>query len=307
LAMKRERERFLQVYKATVVLQTFGRGFLARRKYLPLLTPEAVEARRVAKVQNAAAIVIQARWRGYAVQKSNIHVQEAIKKRRKERGNESTNPTHGTTLAQRCEMAMLCMTSENSSLLMVIRALKDLDFITRHCRDSCIRLSHILPSLLYTIISSAARSLPEMDACNTAAFILINFCKYPATRVNSWDAAYVDAVVNVMLHWCDKEAPLFSTLCTLLWLFGHEEQWKEVIVGLPNINQRFHKIQTLVIRKQNMVLKSKKEISSSVFGRAVNMKWPTRNANWGLDYDRPNTFTNAAFALSSLMNILGIK
>ncbi|XP_030752819.1 abnormal spindle-like microcephaly-associated protein homolog isoform X2 [Sitophilus oryzae] len=309
MKMKQERLAFLDKYKAVTGIQRLARGYLARKKYSPMLLPEAVQARKVLKVQNAAAVKIQASWKGYSVRKSNIPVMTAL--RRLRNGNpEYPRPSiqSGKTLGQRCEMAMLCMTSKNSSLLMIIKALEDLDFITRHCQNICISMSFLLPNQLYIIIASAARSRPEMIACNMATFILINFYKYKETRSHSWDPEYLDPMINVLLHWCDKEAPLFSTLCTLLWLFAHEEPWKKVIQNLPNIRQRFSKIQTLVHRKESMVLKTKRLASvPSVFGPLENTQLPTRDAKWGLDYARPNTFTNAVFACSSLIKILELS
>ncbi|KAF7268285.1 hypothetical protein GWI33_018555 [Rhynchophorus ferrugineus] len=302
------REEFRIKYRTIAHLQRFARAYLIRKVYKPLLTPEAIQARKIAKIQNAAAVKIQSTWRGYSLRKSNIPVMIVIRKHRAIEADPSKPIVPAKTLSQRCDMALSCMTNKKSSLLMIIKALEDLDFITRHCRDTCIRMSMLLPSQLYIILTSAARSRPEMIACNVATFILINFYKYSHTRKNSWNPEYLDPVFNVLLHWCDKEAPLFSTLCTLLWLFAHEEQWKEEIKNVPNIQHRLSKIQTLVERKESMVLKTKRLANvASVFSYMENIKYPTLNANWGLDYDRPNTFTNAVFACSSLIKILGFS
>ncbi|XP_050308739.1 abnormal spindle-like microcephaly-associated protein homolog isoform X2 [Anthonomus grandis grandis] len=301
---KRLRSRFLEVREAVLQIQRFSRGYLVRKKYAALLKPEAVESRRMLRVQSAAAVKIQALFRGYRIRKSNIPEVIALRKRRENRAIHH-KPAGGTmTLAERCDVAMTCMIAENSSLLMVISALEDIDFISRHSQRLCLVLSQILPIQLYLIIKSAARSLPEMNALNTATAILINFCKYPKTREHSWSEEHIDDLVNVMLHWCDKEAPLFSTLCTLVWLFGHEDKWKKVLISLPNIQQRFSKIRSLVNRKQSMVMKSTRINHKSPFGPINGLKLPTRTANWGLDYDRPNTFTNAVFAVTNVMKIL---
>ncbi|XP_060528096.1 protein abnormal spindle isoform X2 [Cylas formicarius] len=302
--MKIERVKYVELRRATLSIQRYCRGYLVRKKYEPLLTPEAVEARRAEKLRNAAAVRIQAAWKGYAQRNSNVAEMGAIRRWKKLAATKLAMPGANKTLAERCETAMMCITNEHATLLQIIKALEDIDFVTRHSRDSCLRMSLILPDQLCIIISSAARSLPEMNACNLAAYILINFYKYPKTRPSSWVPQYIDQIVNVLMHSCDKDEPLFTTLCTLLWLFAHERKWKKFIMNLPNIQSRLSKIEALVQRKQNMTAKKKNLGSHSYFGYLKNPVLPTCTANWGLDYERPNTFTNSVYAIENLLNIL---
>ncbi|CAG9768197.1 unnamed protein product [Ceutorhynchus assimilis] len=306
LTAKNTRKEYLEIRRATFTIQRFGRGYLIRTRYAALLTPEARDQRRILRIQNNAAKKIQAYWRGYYVRKSNVSVIDALKKRQQQRFSELGAPGQGKTLIQRCEAAMLCLTGGNASVDMLISALQDLDFISRHCQKLCCQLSQSLPWQLYTIITAAARSLPEMKASNVSSYILINFYKYPKTRQNSWDPTQMDRVLNVLVNWCDKDSPLFPTLCTLLWLFAHEAEYKKVLLALPNFQLRLAKISTLVMRKQNMVEKSHKLQLHSCFGSVKHLKVPSTTATWGLDYKRPNMFTNSVFALTHLMNIFDL-
>ncbi|KAH1010441.1 hypothetical protein HUJ05_004736 [Dendroctonus ponderosae] len=207
--MKQQRQLYLKLHAGTLCIQKFARGYLARRKFAPCLTKEAIQMRREFKRQNAAATTIQAIWRGYVFRKLNISRLASLKKLQQRRFSQ---PKKSKTLAQRSEDAMTCMITKNSSLHLILAALEDLEFIVRHCREVSIRMSNILPDQLYSIIGAAARSLPEMNTINVATQILITFCKYPQTRQNSFNADYIDGMIGIMLHWCDKEAPLFLHL-----------------------------------------------------------------------------------------------
>lgn len=35
-------------------------------------------------------------------------------------------------------------------------------------------------------------------------------------------------IAQMLLRWCDKECGIFITLCTLIWIFGHNPQMNEV-------------------------------------------------------------------------------
>ncbi|KAL1501696.1 hypothetical protein ABEB36_006978 [Hypothenemus hampei] len=302
LKTKMLRERYLKIRTTLIHLNPIIRGYLARKKYIPMLTPEAVHARRVARLKNAAANKIQAFWRGFLVRNSN---NPKIRNLRMKLRNKSNNPFYPTkTLTQRCDAAMTCIVTQHASMKAIIKALEDLEFITRHSSELCIHLSRILPMQLYIMIKAAGRSMPEMHLSNNGVLVLINFYKYSITRKESWNADQMDGMFDVLLHWCDKQTPLFCTLCTLIWLFAHEAKWKKVLLRLPNVEQRLFKMHSLIMRKQNMVLKSNQLCSQSWFGPLVNLKLPSRTAKWGLDYDIPVTFVNAVHGIGQLMKIL---
>lgn len=35
-------------------------------------------------------------------------------------------------------------------------------------------------------------------------------------------------LAQMLLRWCDKECGIFITLCTLVWIFGHNPEMNEV-------------------------------------------------------------------------------
>lgn len=56
----------------------------------------------------------------------------ALRKKGEHRVAEPRASCQARTLAQRCEAAMLCMTAENSSLVMIINALEDLGMLKKN-------------------------------------------------------------------------------------------------------------------------------------------------------------------------------
>lgn len=81
----------------------------------------------------------------------------------------------------------------------------------------------------------------------------------------------------------------------------------QIILRVPNLNQKIGKIYSLVHRKQKMVLKSRQVNNSSVFGHSKETKLPCLKANWGLDHDGPNVFTNSIQAINNLVKILNLQ
>ncbi|CAH0552800.1 unnamed protein product [Brassicogethes aeneus] len=303
--MQCERKIFIEKRLASIQLQKCVRGFLVRKKYAKYLTPEAKEERRLIRVQNAAASKIQATWKGY--RQRSIEIDPEMAKIRKRVENANKNATPRNTLAQRCDQAVDILILDHTSLLQIIRALEDIDFITRRCKDTCLKMSKILPDQLYLMISYTARSLPEMTACTLACSILINFYKYEPTTEKSFVGDYMDNMVTVMLNWCDKEAPLFPAICTLLWLFSHKPEYKAVILKVPHLQQRLLKVQTLTYRKEKMVGKTGVK-GSSLFAHQGNLPLPSTTPDWGLEYKhKPNVFKNSVHALKSLLSILDMR
>lgn len=181
------------------------------------------------------------------------------------------------------------------------------DYTTRHSKEICERMGPLLPYQLYVLLCATSRSLPEMNACILSVDILITFCKNPTTKVHSFVPEYIDNLVLVMLHWCDKESLLFPHICTLLWLFAHEPNWKRFIKSLANFDQRFDKIRSLVLRKESMVKKAGVK-GSSVFSMIKDLHLPNLKPDSGFftNKSRPNTFSNSVQAMYELTKILEI-
>ncbi|KAJ8985779.1 hypothetical protein NQ317_014432 [Molorchus minor] len=298
---RKETEIFTIKRKAVVNLQRYIRGYLVRRKYAYYFTPEAKEKRRNDRILKHAAIKIQAVWRGHRTRCSETP--ELLKiRQRAVKANSCAEPQN--TLSSRCRVALQALVNEKSTVFLINKSLEDLDFITRHSRNICAQVAQFLPEQMYLMIKTTNRSLPEMTACIYSVNILININKYAVTRSYTFIPEYIDNIVTVMLHWCDKDEQLFPSMCTLLWLFSHNAKWKRLIKSLPNIEQRFAKIQMQVTRKKSMVKRTGVK-GHSVFTPYKTLPLPSCEPDWGLEYKhKPHVFTNSVHAFDSLLRIL---
>ncbi|XP_025832422.1 abnormal spindle-like microcephaly-associated protein homolog isoform X2 [Agrilus planipennis] len=296
---KIEREKM----EAIVNLQRCIKGYLFRKKFKKEFTSRRQEREKQIKEHNAA-IKIQANWRGYFERKGSSSEINNIYSRLE---NATNNAHPEKTLGHRREQCLHLLIQDNPSMGQIIRALTDLDFITRRCRDTCMKLSKILPENLFKMIISAIRSLPDMKASVLATSILINFCKYPPTKEASWVPEYIERTFQVMLHWCDKDEPLFPYLCTLIWLYAHNEDYRKYIVQIPNIVNILTKMKGLCQRKQKMWERSSLK-GISLFSVYKNLPIPLTTPDWGLDYvDHPRIFNNSVHALDCLIKQLRLK
>ncbi|KAK9879773.1 hypothetical protein WA026_006838 [Henosepilachna vigintioctopunctata] len=300
--MKICRTYFLNLIKSVRTIQRYGRGFLVRRTYAPLLTAEAREERRIRKIQETAAIKIQANWRGYIQRSKDENNLKLIRKRCKD-AQTNAQPQH--SLERRSEQALELLVNEDITIPLIISALSDFEYVTRRSQVICRNVGPILPEQLYLLIKSVARSLPEIQINVLSTYILINLCKYPPTTALTWFPEHLDSMLNIMIHWCDKEEMVFPSLCTLFWLFAHNREYKQVILELPYLHQKLIKINGLVVRKQKMVIRSVTKLSNSKFHSTKYVKLPGLKPDWGFDYpDRPRTFINSVHAIQCLQEIL---
>lgn len=177
-----------------------------------------------------------------------------------------------------------------------------LDFVTRTCRNSCVMMSTLMPDYLYRILTSINRSLPEMEIAVQATAVLINFCKCSLSINNIWQPERMEKIFGLMLIWCDKEALLFPYLCTFVWLLCHKQEYKNVIVNIPNFERDIQKIYVLCARKEKMYKHNNTKIS--VFFSPHKLQLPTTEASWRyIRCDKPYMFTNSPHALASVIDI----
>ncbi|KAK4881204.1 hypothetical protein RN001_004523 [Aquatica leii] len=168
--MKIQRFKFCQLKRAAIIIQRRWRKFVSESdKY------------KLKKLQIKAAIKLQAFWRGYKIRKE--HPQ--IHKIRKNVEELTLHASSQNTLHNRKERAARILTS-NSTLMQILYALEDLDFITRRCKNTLISMSETLPEQLYIFVSCANRSPAEMELSTVAVSILINIYKYQDTSKYAW-------------------------------------------------------------------------------------------------------------------------
>lgn len=171
----------------------------------------------------------------------------------------------------------------------------------RRCQVSCIHISKSLPKFLYITLASTNRSLPEMEACTYSSLILISLYKFPPTRASAFVPEYMEKIMSMLLHWCDKEAPAFPTMATLLWLFAHDNNYREIIEGTVQFKQKMERIKEACKRKENMVRKQSEKRGSLFLSYYKDLPLPYLKPDWGFDYpNRPRVFLNSLQAFDCL-------
>ncbi|CAG9854161.1 unnamed protein product [Phyllotreta striolata] len=298
LLTKRERREYLLQKEAIIGVQKIARGYLIRSKYSEYLSEEAKAKRRVERLQAQAAVKIQSFWRGYTVRCRNQPKLTEIRKRFK---NGLLKPSK--TLENKCEFAVTSLLGNVLGLDDILALLTDIDYASRRSEKLCVYLSNRINEKLYTLLCVVNRSLPDTQISTLSVNILINFNKLESTRKDSFLPKYIDQLVVLMMNFCDKEAQLFPSLCTLMWLFARTPSWKRFILNLPNIQQRLKRIEALVLRKKNMV--SRQAGKKSFFAAQKNLYVPSNVPDWGLEYkNKPYIFTNSVHAFNCLMGVL---
>ena len=118
----------------------------------------------------------------------------------------------------------------------------------------------------------------------------------------------MESLVTVMLHFCDKENPLFPTLCTLLYFFLKNEEYKSVITNTPKFRDKMRLIKDKADRKMRMVQKVKSPTQNDSFFRVrQNLPLPVDTPDWGLDYkNKPRVFLNSVQAVDTIIAILTV-
>lgn len=166
-------------------------------------------------------------------------------------------------------------------------------------------MADVLPKHLYKTIISTNRSPPEIQVCTVAISILINFYRFKPTRSKSWIAEYMENIITIALHFCDNDSPLFPTLCTLIWFFLQNEEYKNVVLSTPRFEQKMSQIKGKCDRKMKMISKMKLQYISFFANYQKNCPLPSEEPDWGLELkDKPKVFTNSVLALKCILSVI---
>lgn len=109
-----------------------------------------------------------------------------------------------------------------------------------------------------------------------------------------------------MIHYSDKDTPIFSHLCTVIWLYAGVNEYKLYIRDNAHLKLMLTKMYAKCIRKKKMFLRSN-AVQNSYFKDYSNEKIPNKKSDGGLKSNKPHTFNNSIFAIISLLNLLEIQ
>ncbi|XP_053380194.1 abnormal spindle-like microcephaly-associated protein homolog [Mercenaria mercenaria] len=260
--------------------------------------------------QHAAAVKIQALWKGY-------HKRKSIKNRRltllRKRVQEtSASATEENKLGNRTSSA-LDFLLRYKQLSQVLDALQHLEVASRLSWICCERMVEAIP-VLYRLVQGCNRSLPHMEIIKYTISILTNLSKYEKTRPAVYEAeGGVNILVNLMQIYREK-GQIFSRTCTLLGILALETPCKMSILEDVKLVERLRSIQMLTSRKHKLEVNqrvTRARMNASSLNATFMVRSPVKRQkikpDWSLHKDKMNEIENPLKAINFVLGNLGIQ
>ncbi|KAH8251854.1 hypothetical protein KR038_009802, partial [Drosophila bunnanda] len=300
--MLEQREHFLLLRKSMPDFQAHVRGYLARKRFQALMTPEMKELIR----QKRAAKVIQRYWRGYLTRKRQRHQGlMAIRKRLAQLRQEAK-----ATNSVRCKLQEAVRFLRGrfiaSDALAVLKRLDELSRTVPHLLMGC---SEFMATFCYGIMAQAIRSEVDKQLIERCSRIILNLARY--NTANTFQEGGLVTIAQMLLRWCDKDSEIFNTLCTLIWVFAHCPKKRRIIHDFMTTTEAIYMVREtkkLVVRKEKMKQNARKPAIVPM-GRYETNKAPvfTKSALPSLEPDfgiirfSPYTFVSSVFAFDTIL------
>lgn len=77
-------------------------------------------------------------------------------------------------------------------------------------------------------MAQAIRSEADKQVIEQCSRIILNLARYEGTQMDTFQESGFVTIAQMLLRWCDKDCPIFNTLCTLVWIFSHNSEKMEV-------------------------------------------------------------------------------
>uniref|UniRef100_A0A1B0D2H3 Uncharacterized protein n=1 Tax=Phlebotomus papatasi TaxID=29031 RepID=A0A1B0D2H3_PHLPP len=212
MSARKLREEFSSAKRNIVKIQALARGFLARKRFAELMTPEAIEMRRRVK----AAKTIQSVWRGYVTRKrkqtrSMREIAEKIVNTRK-----MAKPTD--TVRYHLHMAMRVLKG-SFGVAEISRVLAKMENLSRSVPHVLIPNARFVATFCCSVMAEAIRSEPHKLIIESCARVMLNLARYEHTVEIVFLPDAFTIIAQMLLRWSDKQCGIFNTLCTLIWVF----------------------------------------------------------------------------------------
>ena len=197
----RQTERLKIQNCAAICIQALARGWLARKNS----SFSEWKQRHMQALQTRAVLRIQTAYRGYRTRKAaSAVVKKMLERVEKANAFAAANPE--MTIANRTKSALQILLT-HKKLTFVLRAVESLAVATVHSTGSCNRLANagVVPVLI-ALIQSCNRSAPQVMILHHALTIFLNVTKCPETK----DALFenkdaVGMIAQVLQMHRDKE------------------------------------------------------------------------------------------------------
>ncbi|CAO1438479.1 unnamed protein product [Diamesa tonsa] len=250
------RQRFINLKRVTIRLQTHIRGFIARKRYQELFTPEMIEAR----LRSSSARIIQASWRGFVVRRKKENRPLKAIAKRLQIAKQNADPTQ--TLGFKLKMSINFIIGKFNAME-AISVLVKLEYISRTIPSMLIGDAAFVSAFCYGLMAQAIRSEIDKQVIELCSCIILNLGRYMTTKEDAFQEQGLMTIAQMLLRWCDKDCGIFNTLCTLIWVFAHCDTKKKMIrkfMMQQDGSYVMSQIKMQVKRKENMRRNCRKPI-----------------------------------------------
>ncbi|XP_034660450.1 protein abnormal spindle [Drosophila subobscura] len=302
--MIKQREHFLLLRRSVSNFQTHSLGYLARKRFQALMTPEMKHLIR----QKRAAKVIQRYWRGYQTRRRQRHQGLlAMRKRIVQLRHEAKAANSVRTKVQEA-VGFLRGRFIASDALAVLNRLDRLSRTVPHLLMWC---SEFMSTFCYGIMAQAIRSEVDKQLIERCSRIILNLARYNSTTVNTFQEGGLVTIAQMLLRWCDKDSEIFNTLCTLIWVFAHCPKKRKIIHDYMTNTEAIYMVREtkkLVARKEKMKQNARKhppitnvrhpsQQLQTFSPRAL----PSLEPDFGIIRNSPYTFISSVFAFDTIL------
>ncbi|XP_055848549.1 protein abnormal spindle [Episyrphus balteatus] len=301
------KNRYTQIKRVTLGLQAFGRGFLARKRYEELMTPEF----RLLVLQRKSAVVIQRYWRGYRVRRRWENVRIRTIRANIKVLKESRNVLNTIRWKVQDSVRILRGRFSASDALNVLSRLERMSRTVPHL---LMEHSDFISTFCYGIMAQAIRSEVDKQLIEYCSRVILNLARYNSTTANTFQEGGLVTIAQMLLRWCDKDCGIFNTLCTLIWVFAHSPEKRQKIREFMTTAEAIYVVREtkkLVARKEKMKKNIRKPLMSAavrdhhgiVFGDKA---LPSLEPDYGVIRNKPYVFISSVFGFDSVLSKLKI-
>ncbi|KAL7019821.1 hypothetical protein ACKWTF_011267 [Chironomus riparius] len=249
-------QQFIKSREMIVKIQTHARGYLARKRFQEMKTPERIEERRRQK----SARTIQAAYRGYKERSKKSNKCFVAIVQRLMKVSKNVDPTQ--TLAAKLKVSIDFLKYRYDSSL-AITALAKLEYMARTVPWILNDDAEFISAFCMGIMGQAIRSEVDKQIIELCSCIILNLGRYHATKEDAFQESGLITIAQMLLRWCDKDCGIFNTLCTLIWVFAHCKKKKRIIRNFMMMKDGEYimsQIKQNVLRKENMRKNSRRPI-----------------------------------------------
>ncbi|XP_017104939.2 protein abnormal spindle [Drosophila bipectinata] len=302
--MIEQRAHFLLLIRSVAEFQSRVRGFLARKRFHALMTPEMKDLIR----QKCAAKVIQRYWRGYVIRKRQRHQGlVAIRRRIVQLRTEAT-----VVNSVRCKVQEAVRLLRGRFIASdALAVLNRLDRLSRTVPHLLMWCSEFMSTFCYGIMAQAIRSEVDKQLIERCSRIILNLARYNSTTVNTFQEGGLVTIAQMLLRWCDKDSEIFNTLCTLIWVFAHCPKKRKIIHDYMTNTEAIYMVREtkkLVARKEKMKQNARKHppvptgrYQTQPMPNFSQRALPSLEPDFGIIRFSPYTFISSVFAFDTIL------